>query len=112
MNTDKNMKLKMKLDTKQKRLINEISKRLAENQAVYLRTVRECLTKFTESVGYDSPADARQYVMELLQEDEHGCPTFLFDKADWSKSLTWIALREIKAKANAEIEARLDRLYP
>ena len=98
------------LNSEQERVINEISERLAENQTAYLKTERECLTKFTAMVGYDSPADARQYVIELLELDENGRPTFLFDKADWSKSLTRIALKQLRERANDEIEARLDKL--
>jgi hypothetical protein len=104
------MHTKLELNSKQKRVINAISKRLAQQQAASLKTERECLTKFTEVVGYDSPAEARQYVLELLQQDENGHPTFLFDKAEWSKSLTRIALEQLKEKEIERIEARLDKL--
>jgi hypothetical protein len=104
------MNTQPELNSEQKQVINEISERLAASQDAYLITNRECLTKFTEAVGYDSPADARQYVIDLLLTDENGRPTFLFDKADWSKSLTRIALMQLRTRANEEIEARLDQL--
>ena len=98
------------LNSHQKEVIKQIGQRLAQAQAAYLKTKRECLTNFTEVVGYDSPADARQYVSEQLLTDEDDRPTFLFDKADWSKSLTRIALRELRARANDQIEAALEKL--
>ena len=104
------MNTQPELNSEQKQVINEISERLAASQDAYLITNRECLTKFTEAVGYDSPADARQYVIDLLLTDENGRPTFLFDKADWSKSLTRIALMQLRTRAIEEIEARLDQL--
>ena len=48
------MHTQLKLTGKQNRLIRRISKRMAEQQAAYLKTEHECLTKFAVS-----PAKAR-----------------------------------------------------
>lgn len=105
------MQTQLELNAEQKRVINEISERLAESQAAYLRTERECLTKFTEVVGYDSPADARQYVIEFLHHDDLGGQIMFFRKEEWSEELTLLALKHLHERANDEIQTRLDKWY-
>jgi hypothetical protein len=99
------------LNSKQKRIVNKIGQRMAQAQAVYLKTERECLTEFTQAVGYDSPDDARQYVMELLLQDEAaGQMTYFADEEDWPRALTRIALRQLEAMANEKITEALERV--
>jgi hypothetical protein len=98
------------LNSKQKRIINAISKRLAQQQAAYLKTERECLTEFMQVVGYASPDDARQLVIERLQEDAAGGQTVFFNESDWPKALTRIALKQLQEWANMEVEAALEKL--
>jgi len=100
------------LNAKQKRVINKISKRLAAQQAAYLQTERECLNEFTQVVGYASPADARQFVMEQLVLDETGIRLAFFAEADWPQALTRIALKQRQELAHAAIEAALEKLNP
>ena len=100
----------LQLNSKQKRVINRISKRLAEQQAVYLKTEHDCLTEFAQALGYASPDDARQLLIERLHQDEAAGSMAFIDEGDWSKALTRIALKQLKEWANQEIEAALDQL--
>jgi hypothetical protein len=106
------MHIQLLLNAKQKRVIKRISKRLAEQQAAYLKLERECLTEFAQAVGYSSPDDARQYLIELLHEDEAAGEMVLFDDGNWSKALTRIALKQLRDWANEEITAALEKLNP
>ncbi len=100
----------LKLTGKQSRDIKRISKRLAEQQAAYLKTEHECLTEFAEVLGYASPDDARQLVRERLQQDEAAGQIVLFVESDWSKALTRIALKQLQEWANEEIDSALEKL--
>ena len=104
------MHTQLKLTGKQNRLIRRISKRMAEQQAAYLKTEHECLTKFAVSLGYASPEDARQLLIERLQQAEAAGQMVLFDEPDWAQALTRIALKQLQDWANEEIEAALDKL--
>ena len=100
----------LKLTAKQNRAIRNISKRLAEQQAAYLKTEHECLTEFAESLGYASPDDARQLLIERLQQDEAAGQMVLFDEPDWSQALTRLALKQLQEWANEEINKALEAL--
>jgi len=104
------MRTQLGLSSNQQRAINIIGKRMAEHQAAFLRGERECLTEFTRLVGYASPDDARQLVIEFLQQDEAAGQVAIFDEDDWPKALTRIALKQIQEWANEEITAALDKL--
>ena len=106
----KNMHTLLKLTGKQNRLISRISKRMAEQHAAYLKTEHECLTEFAEALGYASPDDARQLLIERLQQDEAAGQMVLFDESDWSQALTRIALKQLQDWANEEIEAALEKV--
>ncbi len=98
------------LNPYQKQVINQISQRLAQAQAAYLKTESECITEFTHAVGYDSPHDARQYVIELLLLDEAASQMACFADEDWPRALTRIALRQLQQLANEKITEALDRV--
>ena len=100
----------LKLTAKQKRVINGISQRMAEQQAAYLNTEHACLTEFARVVGYAAPDEARQFIIELLHQDVAAGQLVLFEESDWSRALTRIALKQLQAWANEEIETALEKL--
>jgi len=105
------MHTKLQLNSRQKRVINKISARMAAAQAEYLKVEGDSLEEFAAVVGYISPKDARQYLIELLQGDDRAGSAAIFDdEADWSKTLSRIALKQIGDWANEDLASELEKL--
>ena len=106
------MHLQIQLNAEQKQVIREISKRLADQQAAYIKVETECLETLARALNFANPAAAVwEHMREKLAGDEDAGSTVIFDDAAaWRGALTRFAQRQLLAWAEQAIALERSKL--